>query len=64
MALTDVAWAARGWRKLLACQGACVGICDMFTMHALSLDDDRYNGEGDHQKAQGGGSRNNSNNVH
>jgi hypothetical protein len=35
----------------------------MFTMHALSLDDDRYNGEGDHQKAQGGGSRNKSNNV-
>jgi hypothetical protein len=63
MALPDVFQAARGSGKLLACQGACAGICDMFTIHALSLDDDRYNGEGDHQKAQGGGSRNNSNNV-
>jgi len=31
-------------------------------MHALSLNDDRYTGEGHSQKAQGGGSRNKSNN--
>ena len=56
--------ALAGAANVYARQGACTGICDLFTMHALSLNDDRTTGEGHPQKAQGGGSRNNSNNVY
>jgi hypothetical protein len=51
-----------GASKVFTRQGACTGICHLFTMHALSLNDDRNTGEGNPQKAQGGGSRNKSNN--
>ena len=42
-------------------QTACTGFCDMFNMLALSANDDSA-AEGNRQKAQGGGSRDNSNN--
>ena len=47
--------------KLLIPQTACTRFCDMLNMRSLSANDDR-GAEGNRQKAQGGGSRNNSNN--